>query len=89
VPEEKTFVGKISIPPGYAIQEIPASKVIAIPGNGIRCVFNFSRVGDQVQILTRLQINRTYFNSEEFEGLREFYARVVAKKAEQIVLRKL
>ncbi len=86
--EEKTFIGKITIPEGYTVHELPQSKVIATPDNGVKCVFNFSQSSRQIHVLTRFQVNRTFFPPEEFEALKEFYSRVAAKNAEQIVLRK-
>jgi hypothetical protein len=56
--------------------------------SGIKYAFSFSQSGRQINILTRLQINRTLFDPEEYNDLKEFYALVIAKKAEQIVLRK-
>jgi hypothetical protein len=56
--------------------------------SGIKYAFSFPQSGRQINILTRLQINRTLFDPEEYNDLKEFYALVIAKKAEQIVLRK-
>ncbi len=88
IPFEETLLCNIVLPPGYAIEELPESKVIAIPGNGARAIFNISATATQIQIMARVQINRTFFDAEEYSLLKEFYARVFAKRGEQIVLKK-
>jgi hypothetical protein len=88
LPEDKTFLCKITIPEGFVVQELPKSKVMLTHRSGIKYAFSFSQSGRQINILTRLQINRTFFDPEEYNDLKEFYALVIAKKAEQIVLRK-
>jgi len=84
--EDKTFICKITIPEGFSVKELPQSKVIATSGNGARYSFSFTQSGKQISVLTRLQVNQTYFDAEQFTSLREFYTRVIAKKAEQVVL---
>jgi len=42
-----------------------------------------------LQVLSNLQINRSLFvQGEDYLNLREFYNQVVAKHAEQVVLKK-
>lgn len=88
LPEDKMFVGKIAIPEGYTVLELPKNQVMMTQGAGIKCAFSFSQTGNLIHILTRLQVNRTLFGPDEYKDVKEFYALVIAKKAEQIVLRK-
>jgi hypothetical protein len=88
LPEDKTFICKITIPEGFVVQELPKSKVMLTHRSGIKYAFSFTQSGRQIHILTRLQVNRTFFDAEEYNDLKEFHALVIAKKAEQIVLRK-
>jgi hypothetical protein len=78
----------IIIPEGFEIEQMPENKVFALPEAGGRCSFNFALEGNKLTIATRLLINKTLFQPYEYPTLREFYARVVAKKAETIVRRK-
>jgi len=88
-PIETTLLCTIKLPDGYVIEELPQSKVVALPGNAARAIFNISStVPQQVQVMTRLQINRTFFLPEEYDQLKEFYTRLFAKQGEQIVIRK-
>jgi hypothetical protein len=78
----------VIIPEGFEIEKVPENKVFALPEGGGRCSFNFALEGNKLTVATRLLINKTLFQPHEYPSLREFYSRVVAKKAETIVLRK-
>jgi hypothetical protein len=41
-----------------------------------------------ISITSSLSFNKSVFNQEEYPALRDFYGQVVAKQAEQIVLKK-
>ncbi len=88
LPFEETLLCNIVLPAGYSVEELPESKVMSIPGNGARAIFNISATATQVQVMARVQINRTFFSADEYSVLKEFYARIFAKRGEQIVLKK-
>jgi len=88
-PFDETFIIKINLPAGYAVDEAPESKIMALPENAGKLMFNTTKTNTAVSITCMLQINRSFFAQTEYENLREFYARVVAKQAEQIVLKKI
>lgn len=85
---DKVSVCNISIPDGYTVEEFPQSKVFSLPDNAAKCTFNLSANGNRIVVMSRLQINKTWFMQAEYGNLREFYSRIVAKYSENIVLRK-
>ncbi len=85
---EKIYIAKLNLPEGYVIEELPQSKVIQLPGNAAKYSYNASQVGNSVSITSVFQINRNMFVQTDYPFLREFYNQVVAKQAEQIVLKK-
>lgn len=87
-PIEKTYLFKITVPEGFAFDEIPKSKMIMLPGNAAKYVFNVAQNGNTVNITSSMVINKNLFLQNEYPNLREFYNQVVAKQAEQIVLKK-
>lgn len=87
-PSEKMYMCKLTIPEGYAIDEMPKSLVIKLPNNAARYTYNMVVVGNAVALTSHLQINNSLFTQEEYPNLREFYTQLVAKQAEQIVLKK-
>ncbi len=88
VQQEQILIFNFTIPDGYVIDKLPESKVITLPGNAARAMFNFSGTDKKVQVLERVMVNRTYFAAEEYPALRDFHQRVVAKQKEAIVLKK-
>lgn len=85
---DETYLMKITIPDGYMIDELPKSKALSMPGNAGRYSYNLVQVGNALSITSSFSINRGLVSQEEYPNLREFYSQVVAKQAEQIVLKK-
>jgi hypothetical protein len=85
---EKIYMVKFIVPEGFKVEEMPQSKVIQLPGNAARFMYNVSLTGNNLQITSNFQINRNIFTQVDYPNLREFYNQVVAKQAEQIVLKK-
>ena len=88
-PFQKVLTFKLKIPAGYAVDEVPASKLIVLPENTARYVFNATVNGDMITVTSMLVINKAIYTQLEYPNLREFYNQVVAKQAEQIILKKL
>jgi hypothetical protein len=88
VPVEKTFVCSIVIPEGYVVDELPASRVYTLPDKSTRYMFNIGQTGNKIAITSRLIQNKTLFMPDEYPALKEFYASIVSKKSELIVLKK-
>jgi hypothetical protein len=80
---------KLTIPEGYALEEKPENKVLALPQNAGKFLYNVSVNGNVIQVTSIVAINKSLFTSEEYPALREFYNHIVAKQAEQIVLKKI
>jgi hypothetical protein len=85
---EKVYVCKINIPEGYIIDELPQSRLMMLPGNAARYAYNVAVNGNVVSLTSSFQINKSIFIQTEYQNLREFYAQVVGKQAEQIVFKK-
>jgi hypothetical protein len=85
---DQMFVLKLAIPEGYVVDEAPQSKVMALPGGAGKFTYSYTLNGNTINLINNLQINKSVFNQEEYASLREFYNQVVAKQAEQIVLKK-
>ena len=85
---DQVVVYNITIPEGYGIEELPQSKVFTLPENAAKCTFNITLTNNKIVVMSRLQINKTLFAQEEYPNLKEFYARLVAKNSENVVLKK-
>jgi hypothetical protein len=85
---ENVYLCKITIPSGYQVDELPQSKVLTLPGNAARYIYSAVPTGNVINITCNLTINKPLFVQDEYPGLKEFYAQVIAKQAEQVVLKK-
>lgn len=88
-PSERVYSAKIVIPEGYAIEELPQTKIFALPGNAGRFIYNVGFAGNTVNVTAILTINKALFVQDEYPQLREFFNLIVAKQSEQIVLKKI
>jgi hypothetical protein len=85
---DQTFVCKLTVPANYQPEEIPVSKVMMLPNNAGKYVYNINVMGNVITLTSMLSINQSLFSQIDYPNLREFYNLVVAKQAEQIVLKK-
>ncbi|GGK74072.1 transglutaminase domain-containing protein [Rufibacter glacialis] len=87
-PVDETYVFTYDLPQGYALEEMPQSASITLPGNAAKFTYVAQMVNGQLQVISKLNISKTFFEPSEYASLREFYSRMVAKHAEKIVLKK-
>ena len=87
-PIEQTYVATFTLPAEYLVEELPASASVSIPGNGARFVYQITSAGNQLQVVSRLQLNKFTYVGEEYHQLRELFHLIVAKQAEPIVLKR-
>lgn len=88
-PIDRTYLCQITIPEGYSVDELPKPKVMVLPNGGGKLTYNIIQNGNKLSITSILVINKSLFVQNEYPLLREFYNQVVAKQAEQIVLKKI
>ncbi|MEJ0033649.1 MAG: transglutaminase domain-containing protein [Bacteroidota bacterium] len=85
---EEFYMAKIAIPDGYTVEELPQNKVFALPENAGRYTYNVVQNGNILNLTSILAVNRPLFTQNDYPHLREFFNLVIAKQAEQIVLKK-
>jgi hypothetical protein len=85
---ERMYMCRITIPEGYVVDELPKSKVLALPANAGKFTYSINQTGSILNIVCNFQINQSLFSQLDYPNLREFYNQVVAKQAEQVVLKK-
>ncbi|MCU0382640.1 MAG: DUF3857 and transglutaminase domain-containing protein [Cyclobacteriaceae bacterium] len=86
--QEEIYMVKILVPEGYIAEELPQSKVFVLPDKSGRFTYNVQVNGNSINVFSNLQINRTLYVGDEYAGLKVFYAHIIAKQNEQIVLKK-
>ncbi|AMM50988.1 hypothetical protein TH61_07045 [Rufibacter sp. DG15C] len=85
---EEVYVCNFTIPEGYVVEEMPKGVMMSLPDNGGKFTYMLQQTGNKVQVMSKVTISRPIFYAQEYEALKQFYSQIVAKHAEQIVLKK-
>ena len=89
VQKEESFIATYTLPKGYQVEEMPKPVSISLPENGGRFIFQVVvNAENQLQIVSRIVLRRPMYYAGEYLALRELFSRIVAKHAEQIVLKR-
>jgi hypothetical protein len=83
------YIFLITIPDGYEVVELPKPTKIALPDNGGKFSYVIMNEGKNINLTCELSINQTLFPAPNYPELKKFYEIVVAKMAEQVVLKKV
>jgi hypothetical protein len=88
-PIKENYLFTLQLPDGYAVESLPSDSKVELPEGAASFTYTFTNKGNQVQASMRMSIDKTVFMPEEYPYLKQFYDLIVAKQAEQIVLKKL
>jgi hypothetical protein len=85
----EVYLLTLNIPDGYVADEVPKPVTLKMDeSNDVIFEYRISQSGGVISLRTRLQVNKTTFQPSQYNVLREFFNKVVAKQNEQIVLKK-
>lgn len=88
-PKSVENVLTLNIPVDYTIESIPDALEISLPVNLGTYRFACKKTtASSVQIMSSLSINTTLISPDNYDALKDFYAQIVAKEKEMIVLNK-
>lgn len=79
---------EIKIPEGYVVDETPKPARMVMNDNDIVLTYRIAVDGDVIKINYVYQLRKLIFPATDYDGIRDFYAKLVAKSSEQIVLKK-
>ena len=88
-PNQDKYILNITIPDGYVVESMPAPMNMELAENMASFKFNLSNTGKQIQIVSMLDINTSIISSEYYSDLKVFYAEMIKKQTEKIVLKKI
>lgn len=89
MPIYEKYILNIAIPEGFMVDELPETTKVTLPDNAASFVYQAQQVGNNIQVISQLKIDKTLFLPEEYHLLRELYRHVIAKYGEQIVLKRI
>ena len=87
-PSMKRAILTYILPEGYSVEELPASMRIHTPDKMLAYTYAAQVKGNKIQVLSSLIIKKPFFTQEEYPELKNFFAEVLAKQSEQIVIKK-
>ena len=89
VPMKNTYLFNLIIPEGYTVDELPATVNLVTPDRTANLKYAVQVMGNRLQLLHSWQIDESFYAPNKFIDLKEFYAMLVSKQNEQIVLKKV
>lgn len=89
IPYIENYTMNFTIPEGYKIEELPKNKNMIVGNNDGKFIYTIGHVGDRIIANLRFTIEKPIFLPDEYQNLKEFFDRIVANEAEQIVLKKI
>jgi hypothetical protein len=88
-PHSYVLTISLKVPVGYQVQELPANQRLAMPDQMAEFSYMASHTDQLIQIRTNVNFKSALIPNEYYGDLREFYAQVIAKYSEKVVLRKI
>jgi len=82
------YVFSMEIPEGYVVDELPKSAKVAFNGDQGLFEYLIGRQDNLIQLRCHLKLIKANFPAEDYSSLRDFFAYIVKKESEQIVLKK-
>lgn len=84
----ETYILNMEIPKGYKVEEMPKSTRVMLNEDEGMFEYIIGLSGDHIQLRCRTVIKKATFFPEDYATLRDFFAYIVKKEAEQIVFKK-
>jgi hypothetical protein len=85
---DELYIFSMEIPEGYVVDELPKSAKVAFNEDQGLFEYLIGRQDNLIQLRCRMKLTKAYFPAEDYSSLRDFFAYIVKKESEQIVLKK-
>ena len=85
---DNVYVFSMEVPDGYVVDEMPKSTKVSFNGDQGLFEYLVDHQGGTIQLRCHVKLNKSVFSPEDYGSLRDFFAYVVKKESEQIVLKK-
>ncbi len=88
-PNQDKYLITITIPDGYTVETLPQSVSIPMSDNKGSLKYLIAHNEKQIQLSVTMEINSAIIAAEYYEELKGFFAEVVKKQTEKIILKKV
>lgn len=88
-PDQVTLTVSLTLPQGYAVEELPKPLIVFIENDQGKCMYNIKQQDNKLTLLYRFQLSKLLFLPSEYTQLKAFWESIVNMNNEMIVLKKL
>ncbi|MEQ6121133.1 transglutaminase domain-containing protein [Reichenbachiella sp. MALMAid0571] len=88
-PIEEVYYVTYTLPEGYQLEAPVKPFTVLLPDRAGRFVYSVMMSGGKLIVMSKLNIYKTLFVMNEYAYIKEFFAQIVAKQNEQLVLKKV
>lgn len=85
---EEAYYINYTIPDGYKVDELPKPFRVKWHDESVKYEFIIEQKENKIKIVNKFYVNKAIFEPEEYADLRKFFASIVAKHEEVIVIKK-
>jgi transglutaminase-like putative cysteine protease len=87
---DETYNARYALPEGFQVEETPKPVSVSLPNNGGRFIYQVSvSAENELLVTSRILLRQTMYYADDYPALREWFAQIVAKHAEQVVLKRV
>lgn len=87
-PIKENYILVLTIPEGYSYQVVPEALHVKLPNGEGEFVYQTRIIGQHLQLLSKIVLNKSRFEPHEYDGIRSFFDHIAAKHDERLVIKK-
>ena len=88
-PRTYQYILKLKIPQEYKIKELPKKIIFSLPNNGGRYLFSTQQKNNEISLVSRMSIKKSFFLPDAYPYLKEFYNQIIKTQKSLITLEKI
>ncbi len=88
VPLSLMYTAEIEIPETFEVTSVPEPLKLSLPNKAGSVIYSVNAVGNRLIVNQVFKIRQTNYQANDYPVLKEFYAQIVEKDGEQIVLKR-
>ncbi|MCK4699287.1 MAG: DUF3857 domain-containing protein [Bacteroidales bacterium] len=78
----------IGIPESYEVDELPQSSSFTLPDNAASYSLTTDFKDGKIHVISEMQLNKLLYLPTDYDNLKNFFNKIIAKHSEQIVIKK-
>ena len=87
--KEEIYQLNMEVPKGYQVDEMPQPYQLKLNENGGLFDYAISKKENKIQLSVKIKLPKAIYEPEAYQSLRNWYAIIIKKEAEQIVFKKI